>query len=731
MNKLIKSLLFLLTILFLFLFYVTFFGIETNRLNNKIKKEISNINENLELELKTIRVLLSPLDLKINVKTLGSNIKVNNKKIELESIKTKISLPSFIKNEFSLDNIEIATKLIKVKDLISLSKSLNNSTELIILDKFTKSGNLMTKINLNFDNKGRIKDDYYVEGFLKDLKFNFLNKYSLKNLDLTFKIHNKKYQIENIKMNLNKINLSSENIVLEQKNDEFLIKGKINSSEQVISKSDIINFDINTIKNLDLDEINFSSQNIFDFKINKKFRIENLNFESELNLKKLKYTLKSSLNKYFPKFNNEVFFKDHKIIINKKNKQLNIKGKGKILLQDNSDEISYDITKKNDLYNFETTFSILKNEFLVDYLGYIKDPNSNAKLNIKGKFKKNNEIEFESIFLEENKNKFLISNLFLNDKFKVLKVDSVKIDFLNKDKIKNKIEFVNKNNNYILNGSSFDANKIIDNIISSDQKNEISKILNIENTNIKININKVYLDPDNYVNDFTGEIILKKNKIHSLNLNSLFSKNEKLTLTIKDINNEKVTTLYSARAKPIVKRYKFIKGFEEGSLDFYSTKKNDLSNSQIRIYDFKLQELPVLTKILTLASLQGIADLLSGQGIRFNEFEMNFSNKESLMTINEIYALGPAISILMDGYIEKDRLISLRGTLVPATTINKVIGSIPILGDILVGKKVGEGVFGVSFKIKGPPNNLQTSVNPIKTLTPRFITRTLEKIKKN
>ena len=129
--------------------------------------------------------------------------------------------------------------------------------------------------------------------------------------------------------------------------------------------------------------------------------------------------------------------------------------------------------------------------------------------------------------------------------------------------------------------------------------------------------------------------------------------------------------------------------------------------------------------------MQGIADLLSGQGIRFNEFEMNFNNKGNLMTIEEIYALGPAISILMEGYIEKDQLISLRGTLVPATTINKAIGSIPILGDILVGKKVGEGVFGVSFKIKGPPNKLETSVNPIKTLTPRFITRTLEKIKKN
>ena len=96
-----------------------------------------------------------------------------------------------------------------------------------------------------------------------------------------------------------------------------------------------------------------------------------------------------------------------------------------------------------------------------------------------------------------------------------------------------------------------------------------------------------------------------------------------------------------------------------------------------------------------------------------------------------MYAIGPAVSLLMDGYIDSTKLVSLRGTLVPATTINRTIASIPILGSILVGKKNGEGVFGVSFKVKGPPNDLNITVNPIKTLTPRFITRTLESIKQN
>ena len=86
----------------------------------------------------------------------------------------------------------------------------------------------------------------------------------------------------------------------------------------------------------------------------------------------------------------------------------------------------------------------------------------------------------------------------------------------------------------------------------------------------------------------------------------------------------------------------------------------------------------------------------------------------------------------MDGYIEKKSgLLSLSGTIVPAKMLNSLISKIPVFGNILVGNKAGEGVFGVSFKIKGLPGKVKTTVNPVKTLTPRFITRALEKMKKN
>ena len=132
-----------------------------------------------------------------------------------------------------------------------------------------------------------------------------------------------------------------------------------------------------------------------------------------------------------------------------------------------------------------------------------------------------------------------------------------------------------------------------------------------------------------------------------------------------------------------------------------------------------------------MADFHGLTDALKGEGISFDTLVIKFTSDSNIMNIQEIFMIGPSISILIDGYVEqKSGLISLRGTLVPAKTLNTLLSKIPVVGHILIGKKDGEGLFGVSFKMKGLPNNIKTTVNPVKTLTPRFITRALETLKR-
>ena len=320
----------------------------------------------------------------------------------------------------------------------------------------------------------------------------------------------------------------------------------------------------------------------------------------------------------------------------------------------------------------------------------------------------------------------------MNQKLKILDIKKIEVNYINQKKELNNFTIKKNDKNYLLLGNSLDSSDLINDLLKDKTNKRYLDYFENLNTNLDIMLDRVVLDESNYLENFNGNVEFNNNKITSSNLISTFPNKDKFSFAIKTYeNNEKITTLYSDNAEPFVKKFKFIKGFEGGIIDFYSINKNDVSKSKIKIFKFKVKEVPALATLLSLASLQGIADLMTGEGIRFEEFDMRFSNKNDLMTIDEIYAIGPAISILSSGYIEKNNLVSLRGTLVPATTLNKVIGSIPFLGEILVGKKTGEGVFGVSYKIKGSPKDLKTTVNPLKTLTPRFITRTLEKIKKN
>jgi len=532
--------------------------------------------------------------------------------------------------------------------------------------------------------------------------------------DLTFLLNNKSLIIPKINAKKNA--------------DNFLITGSVKNKDLNFEKNEIKKFLDNELINKNLNNLSFNSESNFKFNIDNKLKIKNLDIQGSVNVNKLDIDNFLGDNSILPNIKKNLVFENQQIKFNYNKNKIEITGSGNIFIQNNLDVINYQITNTQDNYLFNLDFEIEDNPLILNFINFEKEVESSLSLKLKGALKKD-KLEFDHIILTEDKNIISIENLQLSKDFKIEELETINLNFEDKSKLKNELKLKKDKNAYAILGASFNADHLITELLKSNKDNK--KNFFSKDFELKINVKKVYLDTNNKIDNLKGKIILSKNEVVNLNLESDFSDNKKITFTIRDNNGEKITTLFSDEAKPLVDRYKFIKGFNEGKLDFYSSKKNNESKSNLKIYDFKLKELPALTKILSLASLQGIADLLSGEGIRFTEFEMNFDNKADLMTINEIYAIGPAISILMEGYIEKDNLISLRGTLVPATTINKTIGSIPIIGNILVGKKVGEGVFGVSFKIKGPPQDLETTVNPIKTLTPRFITRTLEKIKKN
>ena len=730
MKKIISKTLISLTVLLLVItVYLSTIGVKTDKFNSKIISQIKKIEPNIELRINDVSATLDLFNFAVKAKTIGTDLIYKNKIIKIETIKTEISLKSFLNDKFALSGISISTKSLLVKDLITFIRLLNDDPKLFIAEQLIKDGRLVADLKLEFDELGNIKNNYEFKGLVRGGKISLFKKYNLNKVDFIFKINEKNLKFNDVKLFLNNKKIFIPKLIVLKKNDEYSISGKLDTDNISLSKNEINSFIDKELLDFDIKEISFSFKNDFKFKINKNLKVKNLDIKSDIDLInfKVKNTLK--LKNIFPKINKDFILKNQKIKLEYKKENLSIKGEGEVLIQTEVDKIKYEIYKRKNEVKFNTALIISKNPFKLDLLSYKKDESTDLKLSFKGKNDINKKIIFDEIYLKEKKNVISVKNLILSNDYMFDDLGDININYIDKEKLKNNLQITKKDKDYLISGKSFNIDDIIEKLLNSENDKKIEFLR--KNLKLIFDVEKVYLDKNNTINDLKGFLSFNKNKISELILESKFSNQKNIKLTIRNNGEEKITTLFSEEAKPLVDRYKFIKGFENGDLNFYSTKKNGTSNSKLTIDNFKIQEIPVLAKLLTLASLQGIADLLTGEGIRFTDFEMKFSSKDQLMTIEELYAIGPAISILMDGYIQNKKLISLRGTLVPATTVNRTISSIPIIGNILVGKKVGEGVFGVSFKIKGPPDDLETTVNPIKTLTPRFITRTLEKIKKN
>ena len=728
MKKIIfRILLILFSTIIISILYLSLIGIETSKFNNQIKKKITNFSKDIEVELKEVKLVLDPLNFQFNSKTLGPKIKFKNQIFELESIKTQVSLNSIFKDSFPLKNLDISTKSLEVRKLISLIRTIKKDPKLFILENFIEKGYILADIKLEFDENGNVKNNYTINGFVKNGKIDFFKKYKLEKINFNFQVGKEISNFQEINFLYNGLNLSFEKLTTKNIENEVYIDGKIINKNLIIKENFLEEFFGDS--EVKIQKIDLNSENIFSFKLDKKFKIQDFKLKSKIKFNEVKILNNFDLENFFPQINKQINLTNHNIEIDYYKNELRCKGSGSILLQKNKDQIEYIISKKDKKIYFNTSLVINENEFLIDFLNYKKNDKTKLKIQLKGNKDQNGSFKLNLLNLKNEEDEIELKNALFDKNFKLVELNQVRFNYIDQENQINKFKIINNKKNYELNGDHLNANYLLESLSSSDNEEKLSIFKKKISLNIKIN--NIRLDEEYSIRNLKGNLVLLNDNILDGYLEAFFSDKEKLKFSVVSKNDEKITTFFSDKAKPFVKKYKFIKGFSDGTLDFYSIKKDNKTDSYLKIYDFKLKEVPALTKLLTLASLQGIADLLSGEGIRFNEFEMKFLNEPSLMTVNEIYAIGPAISILMDGYIEKNKLVSLRGTLVPATTINKVIGSIPILGQILVGSKTGEGVFGVSFKIKGSPKKLETTVNPIKTLTPRFITRTLEKIKKN
>ncbi len=201
---------------------------------------------------------------------------------------------------------------------------------------------------------------------------------------------------------------------------------------------------------------------------------------------------------------------------------------------------------------------------------------------------------------------------------------------------------------------------------------------------------------------------------------------KKITFSIKPEGKNRKVTIVSDDAGKLLRAIGITDSMEGGNLSISGQFTNNDANSsllrgELLIRDYTLKNTPLLAKILSLASLTGFFDTLSGNGISFKKLSAPFTIQRDIITTKEARTYGSAIGITADGTIVfPARTLNIEGTIVPSYTLNNVVGKVPVLGDILTGGE-GQGVFAARYTVKGDSEEPEVMVNPLSFLTPGFL----------
>ena len=301
-------------------------GLETKRFNPLIIEQVKKYNEDLNIDIKKVKIYLNISKLtnpKIKVRSKDPTLILGNNKIGLESIKTEIDILSYFKNNFIIDKFIIATKENKINDLISIASL--EKPSLIIYNIFIKEGYASAYGSISFDTKGNIVD-YAFNGKIKDTKIKYNEKYSFKNINFEFSYNKKRTLITKASFNFKKIKFFSDEIYIPllALDGSILVKGDIRTERNSINSNILTSLFENNFNFIKDQEITFETKNNFSFKMNKK-EIGELKYSSEINLENITLNPKHNFFKnYFNNYKDFISLQNNSVKLNYENMNLKI-----------------------------------------------------------------------------------------------------------------------------------------------------------------------------------------------------------------------------------------------------------------------------------------------------------------------------------------------------------------------------------------------------------------------
>lgn len=157
------------------------------------------------------------------------------------------------------------------------------------------------------------------------------------------------------------------------------------------------------------------------------------------------------------------------------------------------------------------------------------------------------------------------------------------------------------------------------------------------------------------------------------------------------------------------------------SADLLQTSRGIMGAGELKIRDFTLWGAPLVARVVSLASFSGLANALSGRGVPVRRLVVPFELQEDRLRLQDARLVAADIGARAQGTIDlRSGTIAVDGTVAPAYTINRILGRIPILGQILSGSG-SDAALAATFSISNTLDDPQVTVNPLSVLVPGMI----------
>jgi len=253
----------------------------------------------------------------------------------------------------------------------------------------------------------------------------------------------------------------------------------------------------------------------------------------------------------------------------------------------------------------------------------------------------------------------------------------------------------------------------------SANENPLDKFSNLK---LDVNLEKIRFAEGRELKNLTASINCGKEHCTQSRISAQTVSGKPFIFNLSSSDGKREVTMRSEDAGGVMKAFNVNDHLEGGKLNFNGKFVDNLLQGKMLIEDFRVLKSPVFARLFTLASLSGLLDILTGQGVWFKKLSANIEFGNNLLLLKESKAYGSEIGITAEGKIIPFGVaenMDIRGTLVPAYTANSILGNIPVLGNLLVGK--GGGVFAANYSMKGKSADPSVMINPLSLLTPGFL----------